>query len=403
MRSVEFSAAMETLCDATDDHSWTLGRREILPFEFSGSYFDPRRQGVNRQEALAMLAASGAADSGPEANLDVIIDMIVSDSPEPFYMVNLIDHYARANYPDGDRGLTGEEADNIYGGAILPTLRLFNSGPEFLMNVDVLLTKEPADWELAVIVRYASRDAFLNIFPLNPLAGEALVHKEAGVENTLVYVSERSHATPPEPVNGILYNLRYCEVLLVTIGAGLSVDVYGTQRVNLCPQEQWEAIDRSSVASDFGATFAAFNGPRFFVVDWTSNSEGLGGGDSVYFGELQMHFLTTVEPSADAAIGENAYKVARVARNNIWHFVAGRRIYELKDPDGQQYVMQSFSRAVDPGLELADLASLGDRLELPPGWRFSSRVLNEAIAVPAVNGTAEVVQDELENTYQRIP
>jgi hypothetical protein len=157
------------------------------------------------------------------------------------------------------------------------------------------------------------------------------------------------------------------------------------------------------VASDFGVSFAAFNGPRFFVVDWTSNGEGLGGGDSVYFGDLEMQFLTTVEPSADAAIGENAYKVARVARNNVWHFVAGRRIYELEDPDGRRYVMQSFSRAVDPGLELADLASLGDRLELPPGWHFSSRVLNEVIAVSAVDGTAEVVQDELENTYQRIP
>jgi len=245
--------------------------------------------------------------------------------------------------------------------------------------------------------------AFLNIFPLNPAAADKLVHKEAGVETTLVWVSEERHATPPEPVNGVMYNLRYCEILLVTIGEGLSVDVYGTQRVNLCPQEQWEAIDRSSVASDFGVAVAAFNGPRFFVVDWTSNGEGLGGGDSVYFGELEMKFLTTVEPSADAAIGDNAYKVARVARDNIWHFVAGRRIYELEDPDGRQYVMQAFSRAVDPDLELTDLAFLGDRLALPPGWSFSTRVLIETLEVPAVDGTAEVVQDELENTYQWIP
>ena len=92
-----------------------------------------------------------------------------------------------------------------------------------------------------------------------------------------------------------------------------------------------------------------------------------------------------------------------VARNNVWHFVAGRRIYELEDPEGDRYVMQSYSRAVDPALELADLASLGDRLDVPPGWNFSTRVLLGTLEVPTVNGTAEVVQDELENTYQRIP
>ena len=46
-------------------------------------------------------------------------------------------------------------------------------------------------------MRYASRDAFLNAFALNPQADEAIVYKEAGVENTLVYATEvESEALP---------------------------------------------------------------------------------------------------------------------------------------------------------------------------------------------------------------
>lgn len=408
LRSAEFAAAMDTLFAATGDHAWTLGVRQPVPPKFTTSYADPALQNRDREEALALLAANGNIETRPGSSLaadeDVLIDMIVSDSPEPFYMVNLIDYYAQAQYSDGrESAITGLEANTLYGQMIAPTLFAFQSGPVLVMDVQVKLTRESSDWERAVIVRYASRDAFLNIFPLNPQGEEALVHKEASVAKTLVYVSEERHATPPEPVNGILYNVRYCEILLATLGAGITVNVYGTQGLNLCPQEQWDALDRSAVASDFGATLAFFNGPRFFVVDWTSNTEGLAEGDSLYFGDLEMRLLTTVIPAAGAAAGETAYRVNRVARNNVWHYVAGRRIYELEDPEGRRYRMQSFSRSVDADLQLEELATLDAQLALPEGWRYSSRVLTNSEDVPAIDGTAEVIQDNLANTYQRVP
>ena len=408
LQSAEFASAMDTLCAATSDHAWTMGRPDQIPFEFTDPYPDPELQNINRDEAIALLAASIEGEPDPETSLvadqEVIVDMIVSDSPEPFYMVNLIDFYELAKYSDGrESGLTGLEVNEIYGQSIFPFLIKYKSGPELLMNVDVVLTQESAGWEQAAIVRYASRDAFLRIFPLNPDAGDSVIHKEASVENTLVYVSEERHFAPPEPVNGFLYNQRYCEILLATLGAGISVEVYGTQGLNLCPQDQWDAIDRSSVASDFGVTAAFFNGPRFFVVDWTSNIEGLAGGDRVFFGDLEMQLLTTVVPAAGAASGESAYKTNQVARDNVWHFVAGRRIYQLEDPDGQRYIMQAFSQIVDPDLQLSDLAFLGERLVLPPGWSFSSHVLLESFDLPAIDGVAEVIQDELANTYQRVP
>ena len=105
-------------------------------------------------------------------------------------------------------------------------------------------------------------------------------------------------------------------------------------------------------------------------------------------------FLAVLAPGG-AFVGQGAYRVARVDRDTVWHYVAGRRIYELQDPEGRRYVMQSFSRIVDSELQLADLASLGDRLDLPAGWQFTTRILREPLAVPVADGVAEVVQDDL--------
>ena len=215
----------------------------------------------------------------------------------------------------------------------------------------------------------------------------------------------------PIPVAGPLYNVRYCEILLAFAEEGqIRAGVYGTQGINLCPQAQWEVLDRDAIAAEYGALTAGMNGPRYWVLDLITLADGDGGfplapgaGQRVFFGDLEMRYLTTVVVAATAAGGENAYQLARVDRATVWHYAPGRRVYELLDPQGARYVMQSFSRIVDADLQLHELVSLGERLDLPPGWRFSTRILQETLLVPTVDGVAEVIQDDLANTYQLIP
>ena len=61
--------------------------------------------------------------------------------------------------------------------------------------------------------------------------------------------------------------------------------------------------------------------------------------------------------------------------------------------------MQSFSQFVDTNLSYDDLEDLGERLALPAGWRYRTRMLDADLDVTA-DGTATVIQDELQNTYQ---
>ncbi len=58
-------------------------------------------------------------------------------------------------------------------------------------------------------------------------------------------------------------------------------------------------------------------------------------------------------------------------------------MYELLAPDGSTYVMQSYSQIIDPNLSIGQLKSLGDRLNLPQGWSYRSRVLKKDLFLKA--------------------
>ncbi len=101
--------------------------------------------------------------------------------------------------------------------------------------------------------------------------------------------------------------------------------------------------------------------------------------------------------------GENSYQVNTVSRDTVWQYRAGREVYELTNPDGQRFRMQSFTRAIGTDQLLGELASLGSHLNLPEGWSFATRRLTEDLELPTVAGIAEVITDDFGNTYQRVP
>jgi hypothetical protein len=64
--------------------------------------------------------------------------------------------------------------------------------------------------------------------------------------------------------------------------------------------------------------------------------------------------------------------------------------------------MHAYAQTKDPNLSIDDLASLGERLALPEGWAYVTPKLERDLTLTA-QGSATVIQDELQNTYQRRP
>ena len=192
--------------------------------------------------------------------------------------------------------------------------------------------------------------------------------------------------------------VRYGEVLAVFVRDGLfQAEVYGTQMLNDCPQELWETLDAAAIAADMGAAVVKLNGPRHWMLD------GLGQKVAVVepvfrdFNGLTMRRIATVDLGDDPSV--QPYVERHVNRGAVFFFDAGASVYELVNPDGLAYVMQAYCIGVDPTLTEDQLSGLGDRLDLPDGWTFRTRVLDEELVVDTSETVATVLQDELENTY----
>ena len=93
------------------------------------------------------------------------------------------------------------------------------------------------------------------------------------------------------------------------------------------------------------------------------------------------------------------YTERHVNRGAVFYFDAGKPVYELVDSTGTAFVMQAYCIGVDPTLTEADLPGLGERLALPEGWSYRTRILDEELVVDTSTTLAVVLQDELENSY----
>lgn len=198
-----------------------------------------------------------------------------------------------------------------------------------------------------------------------------------------------------------LRGVRYCEVLLLTQGdAGFTADVWNTMGMSECPPEEWAKLDAKQIAEERGALVAVLNGPRYWVLD-SIDTDLRQGAEETTFGTIGMFKAATLDLGDDPT--NTPYTEREVARDTVFGFDAGSEVYELVAPDGTTYIMQARSQIVDETLEEADLPTLGDRLELPEGWTYEVRTLDERLEVLSDDrGIATVLQDELQNTYQRI-
>jgi len=61
--------------------------------------------------------------------------------------------------------------------------------------------------------------------------------------------------------------------------------------------------------------------------------------------------------------------------------------------------MQALCIGVDPSMTEESLETLGERLSMPEGWTYRTRILDDELVVDTTATIATVLQDEFENSY----
>jgi hypothetical protein len=228
----------------------------------------------------------------------------------------------------------------------------------------------------------------------------------AAVISSLAFAGTAAAGSLPSDIR----DFPYCEVIPDTVANGTTTEhVFNTLGFNTCPKSTWKtiteqnAIDAYNAAYGGGATAATLNGRRHWVMDSIKSNGGTSSSTdtlTVNCMEFGLKGLLTV-PAGAATIGTNAYAVSTVQRNTTYVFKAGRKVYELIDPDGNVYVMQSYTTAIAP-LTLKKLDHIGPRDQLPNGWSYRVRRLKQALTLTAA-GSTQIVNDYFRNTFQINP
>jgi hypothetical protein len=199
-----------------------------------------------------------------------------------------------------------------------------------------------------------------------------------------------------------LRDVRYCEVIpSVPAGSTVTTSVYNTLGYNACPPLKWAALTADKVNREFGSQSAKLNGPRHWVIDGMQASGSSDTGKTFTFGGIEMGLRATLTTQAgQPTVGDQVYVPNEVKRDTVWIYDAGKPIFELIDPQGNVYVMQSYAQLADRTLTIEQLPNLSSKLKLPQGWSYKTETLSSELDLNS-NGLATVVNDDLYDSYQK--
>ncbi len=214
--------------------------------------------------------------------------------------------------------------------------------------------------------------------------------------------TEAPATSTTNPATANMHGKRYCEILLLDLQEdGIYAEVFNTYPLNDCPDDQWKAIDTAAVAADEGVVFASANGPRYWAMNSVVKSD-MSEVFSKTFGAVEMNRYASVYVGTNPADLLIPYSPHAVNRKAAFTFNAGTTVYMLHDAEGKTYVMQSWSQQVDPTLSEDDLLTLADRLQLPEGWTYDYKTLTEDFVVETRAEDAQVLGDDLRNSYSLV-
>ena len=187
----------------------------------------------------------------------------------------------------------------------------------------------------------------------------------------------------------------------VIVGKGRNArsHMHSTTGISLATPETPDKIDPEKLAKELGVDMVAVNRGRI----WTIDEMHYQGGYVADFHGVKMTWLGLMVAEDLFAQFKNPYLPSLIFRNTNWIWYAGKEVYLLREPNGTVWVLQEYTKDVDPTLTIDTLRDLGKKYKnLPAGWKFETKVLTKELSLDTArsDGWASILRDELGCTYQ---
>ncbi len=163
--------------------------------------------------------------------------------------------------------------------------------------------------------------------------------------------------------------------------------------------EAYKKIDPKKLAVELGVDMCAVNHGRFWMMDEIEFVVS----DIQNFHGVELRWGGDMTGAEMVSQMQNAYMPSLIQRTSNWTWHAGKPLHLLRDPGGAVWVLQEYTKAVDPSLTADNLDTLAGKLKtLPPGWKFETKVITENLSLDTgrAGGWAAIIRDDLGCTYQ---
>jgi len=248
-------------------------------------------------------------------------------------------------------------------------------------------------------------DTFMKLALLVTLAIATTVSATRAADREPVPVPASTASATLDFLRGVIF----CNVQLVggTPEAGLAIHVFNTSglnnsddRLNTCPPERWAKVSANALKAQYDVMAVLKNGPH----GWTMDAVTLPAGPVVSLNGLETRWWTMTKLPKGISFDEGpsrdlGYKPVPSRRSSTFTYQAGKPAFIIEDADGTPWVMQSFSRLIDPSLTYDSLQDLGRKLTLPKGWKYRVTVLSQDLQIKAPPGYNWIILDEFWNNY----
>ena len=158
-------------------------------------------------------------------------------------------------------------------------------------------------------------------------------------------------------------------------GMGAFVGTGKTQRAHVytaasipVDPEAYKKIDPKKLAGELEVDMCAVNSGRFWLMDEIKFLVG----ETQNFHGVELRWGGDMTGAEMVSQMRDAYVPSLIRRSTVWTFKAGKSVCLLREPDGAVWVMQEYTKAVDPSLTPDNLEH-GRRQAEEPAARLEVR------------------------------
>ena len=167
------------------------------------------------------------------------------------------------------------------------------------------------------------------------------------------------------------------------------------------PQAWVEGLDFDKIKNEFGVLGASLNGPKLWMPDWIEVENGV---ERVFNG-VKIPWCAQLDMGDNTGgVSESTpYKPVTIARDSGIGWDKGTTALLLDDAAGNTWIMKGFQVGLKPTYTYEEFVAAGQSQfkQLPPGWKFRFKVLEQDLIERPEGGVATIMSDEFFNVYDK--